>query len=76
MREATRPREGVLAEARETWCQERLYARRVFGKRGEVSDRVGEGWGAPTLPIVWDMAGAVSPVHLDSVELNKTRKPL
>ena len=34
MREASRPREGVVGEARETWCQTRLYARRVwFGER-------------------------------------------
>lgn len=33
MRDARRPRDGVVGAARETWCHARLYARRVLRGR-------------------------------------------
>ena len=40
MREARRPRGGVVGEERETWCHVREYARRVWEQLGSGLGKV------------------------------------
>ena len=62
MREARRPRGGVVGEERETWCHVREYARRVWKqlvfKLGKVTN-----CSCQTLPMTCDMVDGGLLIH-------------